>query len=79
MCLGIWARSSKVYADLRQHGLSVPSSTTLRRRKTHIHQKPGINRPMFEWMLEEADKMGLDDAGRTGGLMWDEMAIQVDK
>ncbi len=75
--MGIWARSGRVYSDLKSQGLDMPSVSTLRRRKNTIKQGPGINRDMLQLMHQEAEKLGLDESSRSGGLMWDEMSLQV--
>lgn len=57
--------------------LKLPSGRLLSMYKNSVSQKPGLNDEVLQWMLHEADKLKLDSFGREGGLILDEMAIQV--
>ncbi len=78
LCLSLWIKSPKVYEELRHSGVLVlPSGRLLSLYKNSVKQRPGLNEEVLEWMLVEANKLGLDSFGREGGLILDEMAIQV--
>ena len=57
--------------------LKLPSGRLLSMYKNSVSQKSGLNDEVLQWMLHEADKLNLDSFGREGGLILDEMAIQV--
>ena len=59
--------------------LLLPSGRLLQLYKNSIRQEPGINNEVFALMKQEADKRGLDQNARRGGIMLDEMAIQVNQ
>ena len=66
-----------MYEELRKSGVLVlPSGRFLSLHKNSVKQKPGLNE-VLDWMLKEAEKLKLDSFGREGGLILDEMAIQV--
>ena len=78
MCLSLWIKSPKVYEELRQSGVIVlPSGRLLSLYKNSVWQKPGLNEEVLDWMVRGADKLSLSSFGREGGLILDEMAIQV--
>ena len=67
-----------MYEELRQSGVLVlPSRQLLSLYKNSVKQKPGLNEEVLDWMIKEADKLKLDSFGKEGGLILDEMAIQV--
>lgn len=67
-----------MYEELRQSGVLVlPSGRLLSLYKNSVKQKPGLNEEVLDWMIKEADKLKLDSFGKEGGLILDEMAIQV--
>lgn len=77
-CLAIWARSPKAYAQLRASGmLLLPCEGTLCLYKNSITQKPGVLPVMFEYMVKEAELNKLPPHGYSGGILFDEMSIQV--
>ncbi len=45
--------------------------------KNSLHQEPGINENMFEWMNAVAIDENVTKKGRYGTLALDEMKIQV--
>lgn len=79
ICLTMWCRSPKCYKDLRDSGfMLLPSQRILQIYKNKIHQKPGINKELIQWMKNEALCRNLPPDGYEGGLMLDEMSIQSD-
>ncbi|XP_070573471.1 uncharacterized protein [Ptychodera flava] len=79
LCLSLWARSPQTYNDLRESGfLTLPSGRLLRYYKQSVKQQPGFNSDIMHWMHQEATKCGKDDGCWTGGIIFDEMAIQED-
>ena len=78
MCLSIWNRSPKAYEELKESGmLKLPSGRILQKYKNSIKQEPGINSSVLELMKAEAEKRKIPPHGMIGGIMLDEMAIQV--
>ena len=76
-CLGIYVRSPKIYRDLRDSPMLVlPSESLLRMYKNCIKQKPGINEDNMIWMQKEAKSQNINDFGKRGGLVIDEMSLQ---
>ena len=76
--LGVWARSPSAYEQLRRSELLVlPSPKLLIRYKNSIKQTVGFNKDHFEWMKREAVRVHVPSHGLWGGLMFDEMALQV--
>ncbi len=64
--------------QLKESGiLKLPSGRLLSMYKNSVTQKPGLNDDVLKWMQHEADKLRLESFGREGGLILDEMAIQV--
>ena len=64
--------------QLKESGiLKLPSGRLLSMYKNSVAQKPGLNDDVLKWMQHEADKLRLESFGREGGLILDEMAIQV--
>ena len=57
--------------------LLLPSDRLLQLYKNLIKQEPGVNSEVFALMKQEADKRGLDLNATRGGMMLNEMAIQV--
>jgi hypothetical protein len=43
-----------------------------------LPQAPGIVDENFQWMVKEADKKGIKEHGKRGGILIDEMTIQDD-
>ena len=69
----------KPKTQLRESGvLAMPSEKQLALYKNSITQKPGISADMLQWMVKEADRMGLPPLGYCGGLLMDEVSIQED-
>lgn len=79
ICLTMYSRSPKAYADLKQsNSLILPSGRLLRYYKNSVSQQPGFVNENLQWMLKEADRKGIPASGRRGGLQLDEMQIQDD-
>lgn len=77
-CLSIWARSPQAYKQLRGSGLLLlPSTRTLTLYKNSNEQGPGIQEFMLDWMVKEAERLSVPPHGYCGGLMFDEMSLQV--
>lgn len=77
-CLSIWTKSPAAYEHLRQSGLLIlPSQRHLQRHKNAIPQGPGIQPHMLEWLSKEAERTKVPASGMEGGLIFDEMSIQV--
>lgn len=78
LCLSIWNRSPDAYAQLKESGvMKLPSGRLLSLYKNSITQKPGIQEEVLDWLVDEVKRSGLDDYGKAGGLILDEMSIQV--
>lgn len=78
-CLTLWSRSPKSYETLRSSGMLVlPSEYLLVLYKNCVNQITGFNDEVFTWMHNEAERLGIPQDGRVGGLIIDEMAIQSD-
>ena len=78
LCLSIWNRSPEAYKELRASGmLTLPSGRLLQMYKNSCAQNPGLNESVGQWMAQEATKRKLGPEGREGGIILDEMAIQV--
>ena len=78
MWLGVWAKSPKAYSQMRQSGvLLMPSEKVLMLYKNSINQKPGVSEKMLDWMVHEAVLRQVPSHGYHGGLMCDEVSIQV--
>jgi len=60
--------------------VQLPSGRLLQYHKNVVNQAPGINESVIKWTVEEAKsskRRSIDTAGKVGGLILDEMAIQV--
>jgi hypothetical protein len=55
----------------------MPSERLLCMYKNSLPQKPGLNLKMLEWMLFESKRSKLPLHAVEGGLLFDEMAIEV--
>ena len=78
LCLSIWNRSPEAYKELRASGmLTLQSGRLLQMYKNSCAQNPGLNESVGQWMAQEATKRKLGPEGREGGIILDEMAIQV--
>ncbi|XP_070552797.1 uncharacterized protein [Ptychodera flava] len=77
LCLSIYARSPQVYDELAKV-LILPSKRTIRYNKNKNPQEPGWNYESVKGLLDAANKKGLKEVDRWGGLCFDEMAIQED-
>lgn len=63
---------------MRESGMLVlPSGRLLRMYKNSCSQNPGLNDSVGQWMKQEAMKRNIGPEGREGGIILDEMAIQV--
>ena len=40
-------------------------------------QKPGFHLEMLDWMAKEAERLAIPATGKEGGLIFDEMSLQV--
>jgi hypothetical protein len=56
-----------------------PSGRLLEYYKGSVPQKPGLSEEMLQWMKKEADRIGINEFGRCGGIVLDEMSIQVQR
>ncbi len=80
ICLSLWSRSARAYHELRESGmLLLPSGRQLQNYKNCVKQTPGFNRDMLHWMLMEAQKLEPPVHGYEGGVIFDEMSIQVNQ
>ena len=78
LCLSIWNRSPEAYKELKASGMLVlPSGRLLQMDKNSCAQNPGFNESVGNWMAMEAAKRKLGPEGREGGIILDEMSIQV--
>ena len=76
-CISLWLRSPGNYDELRDSNMIVlPTGRLLRRYKNCVHQVPGINKKMFDWMYKAAQEQNIPDYGYAGGLIHDETKIQ---
>jgi roadblock/LC7 domain-containing protein len=57
--------------------LVLPSGRLLEYYKNSVPQKAGLSEEMLKWMRQEANRIGIDEFGRCGGIVLDEMSIQV--
>ncbi|XP_020911962.1 uncharacterized protein LOC110249721, partial [Exaiptasia diaphana] len=79
LCLSVWTRSPDAYKQLQESGMfKLPSGRLLSLYKNSVRQSAGLNDDVLDWLLKEADKSNLDEFGREGGLILDEMSIQED-
>ena len=79
ICLSLWCRSEQGYKDFRDTGLlALPSGRLLQYYKNSVKQTPGICEDNLKWMHTEANHQLLNEDGRHGGLVIDEMTIQDD-
>lgn len=58
--------------------LVLPSEYLLVLYKNCVNQITGFNDEVFTWMHNEAERLGIPQDDRVGGLIIDEMAIQSD-
>ena len=78
--MSIWNRSLQTYNELKSSGMMVlPSGRLLQMYKNSVKQEPGLNQEVFKLMTQEANKRKIGLMGRRGGIMLDEMSIQVCK
>jgi hypothetical protein len=55
MCLALWCRSPRGYAELRNSNFMILSSQQLLQKyKNIVHQQEGINKDVLHWMVNEA-------------------------
>lgn len=59
--------------------LRLPSGRLLQYYKNSVPQDSGLNDEVLRWMEQEAKKLNLSDFGKCGGIILDEMSIQVRK
>jgi hypothetical protein len=55
----------------------MPSERLLTMYKNSLQQLPGVNQQMLVWMYHEASRAEVPAHGYEGGLIFDEMSIQV--
>ena len=77
--LRLYIRDRTAYLDLRQSGMigPMPCPQTLGSYKNRVAQITGINNEFLQWMSDEARALNVTSEGRIGGLVIDEMSIQV--
>ncbi|CAC5387161.1 unnamed protein product [Mytilus coruscus] len=79
ICLSLWCRSPRGYADLRASGFVVlPSSRLLQYFKNSVNQVSRVNKEMLSWMLNEAKNKNIPLEEYEGGMLLDEMSIESD-
>lgn len=79
ICLQLYNRSPKCYELLKSSQILIlPSQSMLILYKNALRQEPGFDESIFEWMHEEASRVGLTEDERIGGVIFDEMSIQQD-
>ncbi|CAC5421051.1 unnamed protein product [Mytilus coruscus] len=79
ICLSLWCRSPRGYADLRASGFVVLlSSRLLQYYKNSVNQVSGVNKEMLSWMLNEANNKNIPLEGYERGILLDEMSIESD-
>ena len=78
--MSIWNLSPQAYNELKSSGMMVlPSSRLLQMYKNSVKQERGLNQEVFKLMRQETNKRKIGLMGCTGGIMSDEMLIQVCK
>ena len=78
LCLYVWNRSPEAYSELSQSGmLRLPSGRLLQYYKNAVPQHEGFNEEVLQWMEQEASKIQLSEHGKCGGIILDEISIQV--
>ena len=67
------------YINLRETKMIgvIPCPLTLIKYKNRVKQQTGINKEFLQKMADEADLLVVPKSGRVGGLIIDEMSIQV--
>ena len=78
VCLSWWARNPKSYMYWRAKGQLLPHPDTLRKYKNCLQQKPGFLPQMFDWMVQESERLNLQQHDRVGTVILDEVSIQQD-
>ena len=78
LCLSIWNRSAEAYHEVATSGmLRLPSGRLLQYYKNSVPQKSGLNDEVLQWIEQEAKKLDMSEFGKCGGIVLDEMSIQV--
>ena len=79
MLLRLYIRDPRANCELRESKMLgiIPCPKTLTSYENQVRQISGINEPFLQWMDDEAMALAFSAEGRTGGLVIDEMAIQV--
>jgi hypothetical protein len=62
----------------RAKGQLLPHPDTLRKYKNCLQQKPGFLPQMFDWMVQESERLNLQQHDRVGTVILDEVSIQQD-
>lgn len=57
--------------------LRLPSGRLLQYYKNAVPQHEGFNEEVLQWMEQEASKIQLSEHGKCGGIILDEISIQV--
>jgi hypothetical protein len=79
ICLSLYTKSPQTYKQLKDSELLVlPTTRLLQYYKNSMKQTTGINPDNLQWMEREADRQGVKNFGKHGGLIVDEMSIQDD-
>lgn len=78
-CLRSCIRNKQDYIEKRESkALGIlPHPSLLQRYKNRVRQDSGIVPELFDWMHREGERFKLTAKERKGGLIFDEMAIQV--
>ena len=79
VCLRLYVRNRSAYNDIRASKClgTLPHPSVLTEYKNKVPQVTGINGGLLNWMDEEAGRLAVSSHGRLGGLIVDEMNIQV--
>lgn len=78
-CLRWNLRNPESYAAAKAEGTfgPLPSHRTIQRYKNKVPSTPWINDRFLQWMKTDAENKSLPRNGWLGGLLVDEMSIQV--
>lgn len=58
--------------------VALPSGRLLQYYKNSLHQQPGFNEHIFQWMNEVANEYQIPSHGLSGSIIFDVMSIQSD-
>ena len=77
----MYCRSKATYNDIRKSKEfgTLPSPQLLQSYKNKFRQHPGVNHEILDWIKREAERNNVSASGKMGGLIIDEISIQVRK